>query len=823
MKANALAGSASCTTVERCVPSPSVYLAVSLIAAAALGYEVLLTRLLAIIQWHNYAYMVISLALLGFGASGAYLAAARAWHVPHFNRFFAIQAVGFALSAIGAFQFIQALPFNPLEMIWSPGQIGWLWLMYLALMVPFFFAANAVAIAFLRFPTRIPNLYGADLIGAAAGSAGAVIALESLRPEVTLQGWSALALCAALLVGKPRGLIGLAVRFGLSFACLAVAVSGRWIELEPSAYKGLSRALTVVGARVLEERSTPLGLITAVDSPIVPFRYAPGLSLNATGDVLAQLGLFTDADATNVLTRFDGNLTRLRYLDDVPSALPYHLLTEPVVLVLGAGGGAEVLQALYHRASRIDAVEPDAAIVDLVRVRFAHYTGAVYDQPEVRIHVADLRGFLARDPQRYDLIQIPPSTSQAAAVSGLSGLEAEFDYTVEAMEEYLHHLRPGGMVALSLWTSLPPRAEIRLFATALAALRRSGTSEPAHHLAWVRTWNLSTLVVKSTPWTPGDRAALQEFCQRRAFDLAYYPGMPAGEANLFNRLREPHFFAAASALVGPMGESFLQRYKFDVSPVGDDRPYFHNTFRWSSALELWRERKRGGAPLLEVGYLIALATLVQALLASVLLIAVPVIAISRRSPSSEMQAARGSRILGYFFAIGLAYFFIEIAFIQGFTLFLGHPVYAVAVVLFTFLFFSGLGSICFGNTRNGCVAAPVSFIIGIGALYALGFGEIQARAMALPDIARWTLAVMLVGPIAVPMGTLFPRGLAQLSHADPRLVAWGWAINGCASVVGAVLAIVLASHFGFAMVVGMALGLYVTAYLVRPATFAAPP
>ncbi len=594
-----------------------------------------------------------------------------------------------------------------------------------------------------------------------------------------------------------------------------------------SPYKQLSQTLRIPGARVVEQRFSPLGMVSVVESPLIPLRHAPGLSLTASVEPPAQLGVFVDGEGLSALTRFDGRRESLAHLDQMSSALPYHLLRHPRVLVLGAGAGADVLQAHYHGAARIDAVELNPQVVDLVRRRFADYAGGIYSLPGVRVHIAEARGFMAASPDRHDLIQMALLDSFAASSAGLHALSENYLYTVEALQEALSRLEPGGLLAITRWVRLPPRDELKLIGAATMALERSGVADPASRIALVRSWQTSTLLVRNGSFGPEHIAAIKAFCEERSFDVAFYPGMRPEEANRHNLVERPHLFDAATALLGPDRDRFLRDYKFNVAPATDDKPHFFHFFKWRSLPELLSLKEQGGLPLLDWGYPVLVATLAQALLASLLLIAVPLAWLARVRPQGEGGRAplTGSRlrVLAYFAAIGLAFMFIEIAFIQKFVLFLSHPLHAVAVVLFSFLLFAGIGSAAsrrlqerWGTGRMQPVAM-VALAIGLCAALCLGaLPWLFQHAMGLPDAARIVIAAMLIAPLAFFMGMPFPLGLARVEGGNARLVPWAWGINGCASVTGAVLATLLSIHFGFTAVVGAALVLYGIAAMTRP-------
>jgi hypothetical protein len=446
----------------------------------------------------------------------------------------------------------------------------------------------------------------------------------------------------------------------------------------------------------------------------------------------------------------------------------------------------------------------------------------------VHFHVQEVRSFVARTDRRYDLIELPAQGSFGAAASGALGLGESYGDTVEAFQDYLRLLKPGGLLAATRWVQVPPRDPLKLFATAVVALEQEGVADPGTRLAMIRGWQTATLVVKNGELSAADLAMVREFAEARSFDLVHLPGMRAGEAERFNQLGEAYFHTGTQALLGPERDAIIARYKFDLRPATDDRPYFGDFFRWRALPEILALRSQGGAGLLEWGYLVLAATLAQAALLSVILILLPLARRGLREAGNE----RG-RTVFYFLAIGLAFLFIEIAFIQRFTLFLGNPVYAVAVVLAGFLVFAGLGSACTpaltryledaSARRHVPPIRVAAFGVALMAtLYLVAVPPVLDWLMLLPDLAKVPVALLLIAPLALPMGMPFPLGLAR---TPPALVPWAWAINGSASVLSAVLATILARQLGFQMVVVTASLLYVGAGLAlrdRPAASLEP-
>ncbi|HWM28007.1 MAG TPA: spermidine synthase [Woeseiaceae bacterium] len=798
-------------------PQRWIFPAVLLISAAAIGYEILLMRLLSIVQWHHFAYMILSLALSGYGASGTFIALGRTALSRRFPLAFSLSALAFAVTMIASFIVGQRVPFNALEIVWNPRQFLHLATVYLVFFVPFFFAATCIGLALTCARTLINRIYFVDLFGAGLGALAIILALFQLSPQNALKVLAGLALSASILpaLAPPPNLRLLPLQM-LALAALLLAPAHTWLEFRMSPYKGLRQALEVIDTRVVGRYSSPLGLLTVVDSPSVPFRHAPGLSLATIFEPAQQLALFTDGDGMSVLTRFDGDDRALGYMDDMTQTLPYRLLDEPRVLVLGAGGGTDVLFALHHGARSVDAVELNPQTVKIVGDVFADFTGHIYDDPRVRVHVAEARGFVARSDQQFDLVQVSLLDSFAASGSGVQSLSESYLYTVEAMQEYLQRLAPGGFLAITRWIKLPPRDNLKLVGMIRQALERMGVAEPGKRLAIIRSWNTSTLLVKNGDISPADIETIRDFAQSRSFDTAWYPSMPRHEANRFNLLPEPYLYDGILSLLGGNPESFVDRYKFHIAPATDDRPYFFHFFKWSAFQEMLGLRAQGGAGLIEWGYLILAGTLLQATILGAVLILLP---LSMIRPN--WTRGTGRRMGAYFFLLGLAFLFVEMAFIQKFILFLSHPLYAIAVVLCGFLVFAGLGSACsarvarrLGTLEYSTIAPIVAGIVGLALAYLALLPILFARFAGLPDAAKIGISLMLIAPLAMLMGMPFPMGLARVGRDSPGFVPWAWGINGFASVVSASLATLLAIEFGFSAVIVLALLLYTGAAFV---------
>jgi hypothetical protein len=807
--------------MDSSLPLRPPFLSVALLSASALAYEVLLMRLFSIIQWHHFAYMIIGLALLGYGISGTVISIFKHRLLVNFNLIYILCLLLFGLTTVGCYSLAQNIPFNAEEILWDPRQIFYLGIMFLLLTIPFFLAATAICLSFIQYEEKIPHIYAADLLGAGTGCLIILLLLYWLFPQwalilVGISGLIAVILASLELnVSYQKGII-ISTLFLIGF----LINTGSSLELNISPYKGLSQALRISNTKVIEEHSSPLGYLSIVKSEQVPFRHAPGLSVKAQQEPLNQIGVFMDGDNMSVITQYPDTLDKLQYLDQMTSAVPYHLKKINRALIIGAGGGTDVLQAKLHDIDNIDAVELNPQIVELLNKTYSSFAGHLYQQNNVNIHIKEARSFLSGSLAQYDLIQLALIDAFNASSSGLYALNESYLYTAEAVSQYLNHLKPDGYLAMTRWIKLPPRDSLKLVATAINALEQNGVSPPRQQLVLIRSWQTSTLLVKNGIFTEQELTTLQQFCIDRAFDLAYTPKLSIEQANRFNVLSEPVFYQAISAMLSDERDQFLARYKFNLQPATDDRPYFHHFFKWSAFGEIYQLRRQGGMPLIEWGYIILVVTLLIAALLSIVLIVLP-LWFYRRAQLSKPSAIKQSGVFYYFFAIGLAFLFIEIAFIQKFTLFLHHPIMTIAVVLTAFLVFAGVGSLWSGQLLHRYASQVIIkyavsgiTVLCIGYLYLLG--PLFSSLAAVPDSLKIVISIALIAPLAFCMGMPFPVALDTLTKHANHYIPWAWGINGCASVISAVLATLMAIHFGFSAVILAAVILYMTIIIVNP-------
>jgi len=787
---------------------PVPWIAVGLLSGTALAYELLLTRLFSLVHWHHLVGMIISLALLGYGASGSFLALIHRHLDRHFRALFLGNALLFTLGSVLCFEFARRLPLDPLALAWDARQSLYLAGVYCLAALPFFGVANCIGLALWRYRERSHQIYAVDLVGAALGAISIVILLFWLHPGSALGALGVLG-AIGVLVGawelrlNPRHTSPLILL--LMLGGIAAWQTVDW-DAPAAEYKPLTQSLAVSGARVDKQVSSPIGVITVVRNKEVPLRHAPGLSLGAGLLTPTQHALFIDGDPAGAITRFDGK-SFPRYLEALPSALPYRLVVNPKVLVIDHKGGDSVLQALGQGAQKVTVTSLHAPLQYLLRKTYRSFNGGLFDRPDVEPVIADPRAYLATTQQRFDLIQL-----DLVGGGGIGGLQAQdevYEYTVEAFRDYLERLKPEGRLALTRWIQVPPRESLRLVATARLALAQAGFSRPEQHLAMVRSWRTFTLLLSRSPLQATDAERIRAFCQKYGFDPVWFSGIRSEETNQRHILESPLYYEGVKALLAPGRETFVEAYPFRIEPVGDNRPYFHRYSRVSSVPQLLTMRSGTGFGQFDWGYGFLAATLVQALLAAFVLIILPLLF---RRGTLTPDGMRWQTFT-YFAILGIAFLFIEIAFIQRFRLFLGNPLHATSVVLAGFLLFAGVGS-WLSHTRLGRLQPRLGWCVAVIGLFSLAYlwmlpGLFDAL-IVWPLTLKTLVCLLLIAPLAIPMGMPFPLGLSELNARAPGLLPWAWGINGSFSVVSAVAASLLAMEIGFSGLILLAVGLYAT-------------
>ncbi len=678
-------------------------LGIFLTSMSTLILEVTLTRVFSVTMWYHFAFLAVSLALTGSAVAGVVL-----YFFPHLarpdrvGRWLGRGALALALSVPVTFVLYLQIPFRPdlnrTELPWS--QVVWLALIYLDLTVPFFLSGAVISLALSAWSEQAGRLYWADLTGAALGCLVSIAALEALGGAG-----------AVLAAGAVAGLAGLALatnatndtnktRMGrvggmLVVLLLIALVAGN------ARYGWVTISVNKLGERESRhayEKWNAHSRVTVYEINRNPFFWSVsdiGWQRTIQQGGLGHRLLLIDAAAGTPIQEFTGDLYWVSFLRYDLTSFVYHLVDRPETLVIGPGGGRDVLAALASGAPHVTAVEVNPAVVEAVRGPFADFAGHLYDRPDVTVVVEDARGYIARSPHRYDVIQAALIDTWAAGASGAFALSENSLYTVEAFRTYYEHLTDRGILTVSRWY-MPgrPAETLRLVSTGMAGWAQAGAADPRQHIAVIAHFvtsnpqeGLATVLFKRTPFTPEEVAAIEERARELGFTVLYAPGLPVTEE-------------VGAFLTADDPAAWIARYPLDITPATDDRPFFFNLVRFG---DLFSPALRASGvyqiSIESAGILLAILGITAAV--GVLFVLLPLgWGVRRRG-----LAAPSARMLAYFGALGVGFMLVEIPTIQRLTVYLGRPVYSLAGGLFALLLFSGLGSLWVGRRRGQPVGA----------------------------------------------------------------------------------------------------------------------
>ncbi|HVO83885.1 MAG TPA: hypothetical protein VMU60_05625 [Syntrophobacteria bacterium] len=801
-------------------PAPRDLVAVAVVSAAILALEVALMRALSISRWHHFAYLVISLALLGFGASGTWLALLgprRRANLITWNRWLTL---GLALSITLCYRLADALPVDMRYLLYSIEQLLYLLAYQLLLFVPFLLAGLLIGTTLVHFSASVPLVYGANLVGSGVGPILAVLLMFPLSPPRLIQGAALLTWAAGFLWSpSPRERSSRRREKTLALASGLFLVGDFLLptplHLDPQKMLAQLRHWEAQGdARHVLTREGPRGRLDVFASPYLHYTLFAGLTAGAPPP--PQALLLVDGDGAGPIFSI-GSAAEAPILDHTPMSVAYRLLPDARVLLLGEASGANIWLARRFAAREITAVQGDPQIIALFRGPLASLSGYVFTGPTLQVSATTPRHFLESSKDRFDLIQVVSAEGMAAGVSGLLSLHEEYLLTVEGMVRCLERLNPGGLVSITRGIQSPPRDNIKILATLAAALERRGVARPEAHLAQLRNHLALCTLASSTPLSAEKRKKLIGISDELWLDIDALPGWDPSRRPPFNELTVPpgitgslyHF--AATEIFSAHRERFFQDYAYNVRPATDDRPYFFDFFRWRSLGRFIEAHGPHWFQRLELGYAILVISLGQIVLVALPVILVPLIVAIRRPGASE---GRSGAPLAYFFLIGLGYLALEMTLMQRSTLLLGDPLLAAAGALSAFLLFSGCGSFLgrrwFRSPRPAlAVAAGVLALLVPLVLPASGLLVAPLASLGTPG--RFLVILVLLAPIAFFMGWFFPTGMLLLERRSPHLIPWAWGINGFASVAAAPLAVLLSMSFGFQAVLCGAVGCYLVA------------
>jgi hypothetical protein len=732
----------------------SRYAGIFFTTLSLLMLEITLTRIFSVTMWYHFAFLAVSLAVFGMGTGGL------AVHLfPHRFPLHYLHVYSFLCSLSVLLVLLPSLwvsiPLDP-----SYESLHLFFIIYAFCTLPFFFGGVCLASILRHHPTSVGLIYFSDLSGSGMGCLLIIPVLNMIGGPSTL-------LLVSLFSFMGTVAFTLSHKRFLSLTVICLLCVGGSISYPP-----LEDQLDIRTAKGFSQSHINTSEWNALSRVAVfelgaPF---PGWSLSSAweGEVVDNLGMDIDANAFSPIVSYaDSRKDSLLY--DI-TAVPYYLHPHHV-LIIGTGGGRDIVTAQFF-TSDITAVEINPLIISLVNDRYGAYSGHIYDQ--VDLHIAEGRGFLEETPEQYDLIQMALVDTWAASASGAYALSEAYLYTVEAFSTCLSRLHDQGVLSVSRWIFDTPQQTLRLVSLGREALHEMGIDRASHHIIVVRNGRVATFLLKKTPFADSEIQTIEELCTAMNFEIVYTP---------LNH-KDPLF---SQLITTEDPSAFYRSYPLDVSPTTDDNPFFFYTVKPSQisqliSMDLESESFKNNVSLL---------WLIRLLIISLILVVVFFLLI----PAQLLKKSINKAMLAYFALLGLGFMCVEIPLMQKFTLYLGHPTYAISVVLFSLLISGGIGSFL---TRKLTIDIRLvgGYIMGMLCIYAfifqVGFIDLFEYSWA----GRMVLAVGMTCALGLAMGMPFPLGILSVSH-DRESIPWMWAINGATSVLGSVLALLVAIHAGF--------------------------
>lgn len=794
--------------------------AIASLSTSIIGVQIGFMRALSVTRDFHFSYFVISIALLGFGASGTMLAVAARRRR---NRDSGWPSRGLILGAAAGFvagvpiclPLALRIPIDFQYLLLDAGQIVNLIVFAALAVVPFLCAGLTVGALLTRFAEEGPLLYGANLVGSGLGAA-AVLGISAVVRPAALAGAAGVpgavgVLLLVMALNRADENVETKAWIGRAGAIIAVAVSvaGALLTPEPvvDQYKALAHFETLAeqgAAEHVHREISPQGRIDIYQAP--SFHYSPFASPLEDAAPPDQRALLVDGSVVGGILDIEaaGETGMFRAM---PQSHAYRIRSPRRALLLGATGGASVWLARFFGVEDITVVQPNRSLARLLE----GWVGG----PDVEIVATDPRLYLESTAETFDVIHVVSAETMPAAAGGLHSLNENYLLTVEGFEAMLLRLSDDGLVSVTRGTQTPPRDNIRIFATAAAALRGAGV-EPAGALLQARNYLAVTTLVAATPVDSNLIADFESDAARLLMDVEWRAGMEEPDEQR-NTVAGPegkpysYYFAANRAIVE--GEEFLGDWVYRLEPPTDESPYFENFFRWRTLSQFRESYGQSWVRRLELGYVVLSVTAVVVLVLSILLIALPLVARRRPDRGAAARDATVGRpaVIGYFVTIGFGFMFVEIVAIQTFSQALGNHVFSATAVLAGLLVFSGAGS----TTQTRLIASPNrrirmgSIVAAVAILLFVAARRYAITATAAFGIAgRFAVVLALLLPVSYLLGWFFSSGLRMVSSRAPDLVPWAWASNGCASVVASPLALMLAIEVGHTIVLAIAAVLY---------------
>ena len=766
-----------------------------LLSFSVLAFEITITRILSVILYYHLAFMVISLAMLGLGAGGVYV---------YFSNkikekadfFISLFTLISSISIIVSLVLILSFPFKPFVSIKTFFDF---WFLYLLFALPFFFAGLSFSLIFFKLSKQISKVYFFDLIGGGMGALLVVPLLYILdAPTIVILIAFSTALSSFFFSLSCQKLFKIISGILTIFLLCLVFLNIHYQVIKVFYVKGEKET------NLIYQKWSPVGRV--VVSPMKENTiHAWGLSQNYKPEKYPeQLQIMIDGAAGTNLEKITDNLEKdLGYLKYDITSMAYYIAPKSRSLIIGFGGGRDILTSLLFGFKEIEGVEINPVMKEIICQRLKDYSGGICEMKNVKLVTGEGRSYIAQSPVKYSLIHLSLIDSWAATVAGAYALSENSLYTKEAFLEYFKHLEENGILSISRFVFEPPQQTIRALSLCRAALEENGVQNFGKNIMIFKTpvfYNkdlfVSNLMCKKSAFTNEEIKKAENIAKDMDFDIIY---TPLGQKdNYFTK-----FILAADV------EQFYKNYPFRIEPPTDNEGFF---FHMLKLKDFWRvfnfKNIEGGQLHNYYSVFILITILIITSILSLLFILLPLLF---RKAKFLVPKKEALRYVLYFAFLGLGFMLIEISLIQRFSIFLGHPIYSIIIALFSILLFSGIGSLLIGKL-NIEISKVISVLILMGIVFLIisfSFFKIQGSL-----ISKSFLSILFLAPLGLFMGMPFPSGINLLDKKDRQLIPWAFGINCITSTIGSVLTLILYINSGFRITFLAALAFYLFALFV---------
>jgi hypothetical protein len=783
------------------------FLTIFLVSCSMLMFEILLTRICALRLFFHFGFLVVSNCLLGIGASGSMIFILQKKFAKHERLFIWFFSAVFIVSLIITYAFLinykidEAMDFNSLKSMLRFSVFN------LVSAIPFFFAGTVIGLILTFNATDVNTVYGVDLLGAGlgclicplllwqSGAGGCMVFITLLALLAMIAACPDVYRRVIIVVGVVLGVCGLIMLPNID----------KWFPVPSKNDMAITGEVDLaLQKNITYSQWSATSRIDLIDlDPAKRFIFGLGQKSSfdekvkgASKQIPDEKWIQQDGSSGTFILNFSDNPSALSFIAQSLYSLGPMLKREPRVFIIGVGGGNDVWAAKINGAKYIKGIELNKQIVDIHRKVLPHFSRAIIEDPNIELVFDEGRSALMRDLTTYDVIQMSGIDTWTSLASGAYVLAENYLYTVEAIKTMYGKLSADGIISISRFASTMETT--RLLSNIFAACDGIGQEKLQGSIVCLGNGAIRTILLKKGQFSNDELAKLDDFADRWGFEFVYHPGKNINST-------EEKFVRTADK------EKFIRDFSRNIAPTTDDQPYFFNYFKWTNLFASNNNLNQHpsfaqGSPRFIFGQLL-LSTILA--LSFILL---PVVVFMRKS----MDRSYLKRYLVYFTGLGLGFISIEIVLMQKLVLFLGHPLYSITVTLFSMLVFAGAGSML--SRRWFYAATPKVWLIPVGLTVLLGLFVVLSPFMVAswivwPKYVRMLVCIIILAPVSFLLGIPFSYGIQLLNKVNPSIIPWAWAVNGCMTVVGSILAVILSMNFGFNAVLLLSLLVYFISFL----------